>query len=440
MQNRTKIKKHLSYSQRASEWSTVLYRFAYDAAASIIGALPRGFLKPFEFIAQKPFEERLIQNESVIRGLQFAILPLIDIIEFYIQKPFANTAGILAKLISYVIAPFLALIRMPPSYPEVTAKNLYFSRIAPGPFGQLVNRYASFGVWGALFGIGIGLALPELALAIPLENLMLQGLSAFAFVGGLFGLSTRLMYEHGRNILTHIQYAFSVLNKGLSALTTAIVDILSFCKTALAKNLDVIWDFTTHISTWVAEQSRRFGTWFNTKFEAAIELIRKGPKAIWDVIKDKTIGAIMRYGTALMTAHQLPLQYATALTTLRMKHANVFTEAKATEMIDALRSQAAKVYRTNGIQAKIDFLTQELAKINALENANELEICTALNLPLSEEQKAWKERFPGDFGNYQNLIFSPSADEHRSSLPNYTPPAADTRTNSNPDLIQTNRL
>ncbi|MFO1257136.1 MAG: hypothetical protein U1E78_01745 [Gammaproteobacteria bacterium] len=400
-----------SYRQRVSQWSSFLYRFAYDATASLVGAIPRGFLSPFEFLTKRPLNKPIIRSDAARRAFQFAFIPLVEIVEFYIQKPFANLAAITTKLISFVAAPLLALFREPPSYPDVTVDNLYFTKIVSGPFGQVVNRYAPFLVWGALCSMSISFTFPELSLAFTLGNMMLEGMSAFAFAGSLFGLFGRFMYEHGRTIFNHLQQTLSVLKQRLSGLKTAIIEMISFCKTVLTKLFRSISDFTANIWSWVVEQFKRLRSWFNATFESAIELIRKGPKAIFELLKDKTIGAIMRYGAALMTAHQLPVEYGKALMVLRMKHTAVFTEEKAAEMMEALRKQAAEIYRENGIQAKIDFLTQALGKLEALKEASEYQVCKALGLPLSEANRDWEAQFIGG-QNHQTHSFTPSANDH----------------------------
>ncbi|MFO1257182.1 MAG: hypothetical protein U1E78_01990 [Gammaproteobacteria bacterium] len=174
--------KHISdsentYLQRLVGWGQFSYRPAYVLGSTLSGALPRAFLRPFEYLAfeYKPNPKQKHQRKEWQHKLRRFVQPWIDITEFYIQKPVANFISAISWLAGTTLGLILSLFVTAPTYQKVTKGNRYFESIKPTIFSQLTQSLVTWCVWGALLGLAAG-------------TMMAQPLLGFVAIGATFGL------------------------------------------------------------------------------------------------------------------------------------------------------------------------------------------------------------------------------------------------------------
>lgn len=165
----------IPYSERLSTWHRFSYRLAYDIGATLAGAIPRAFLRPFEYLAYEYGSNHY--EEEWQRRLRHFVKPWIKITEFYIQKPIANLASLIGLSVGGTIGRILSLFSTAPDYKTATRWNSTFQRINPGVFGEYTQPLASWGLWGALFGLAAA-------------SMIGQPLLGFAAVGATLGLAS----------------------------------------------------------------------------------------------------------------------------------------------------------------------------------------------------------------------------------------------------------
>jgi hypothetical protein len=379
-------------------WATAAYRLSYDIVASLVGALPRGFLRPFEYLATMPYEQRIIKNQFLITGLQSAVSPLLAITEFYLQKPIANLISMPIYMAVRIFDPIISLFKSAYQYPNVTRNNKYFLAIRPGPVGQFVQKYASFAVWGGILGLAATQLYPDMHLAYTIGQIAVEGYPAFALAGAALGLSTRFAYENvgyiARKCIQALSSTFNaakeLISWSLNKLSAALVWTIEQCQklinmikpaiTQLYEGCVNILKQLVKIPQWIGAQLSRFGHWAAAKFEASIAFIRQGPRAMWAAFKDKTFGAVIRYLAAIREGYKLQGKYTTKIYELKAKH-TIITDAKAAELITAMNKGAADAWSQEGVKSKIDYLSSEVAKIKVLKEATDAEIREAFSIP-----------------------------------------------------------
>ncbi len=296
----------MSYINRVQAWAELGYGFAYIKAARAVGFPMIGFLLPFNVLYMKARKARVLAHQLAYPGPKIPSLPferilstsplmrffdgyLLTLNQFnqnYIMRPVANMAALLGGAMGLVAGLVLSVVPYtPPHQAVVTKDNKYFADINIGE----KSLFAAL-VWGGIVGAAVGAAYPAAAPILILGR-SFQGALGFA---QLFSAVAGTLHELP-NLVENTWHA------------------MKYSAQKIAQALNFMGTFIKESLVWGLKQI----SWIASKIVSVLSVIKaQGLRGLFAFIKDKTVGAALRYVASLNQVSTCEAEIRALVTTL----------------------------------------------------------------------------------------------------------------------------
>ncbi len=363
------------YVRRVKTWSGAGYGLFYSQAAIAVGHMGFGFLAPFQIILERlngqkhAKHQRLKAASTPYRGLHRYVKTLSRLNEDFIMRPMANIFALAGGLIGLAVGLPISLFGFnPPKQDNVTQNNQFFGTINISPEAR---NFFGVLIWGAIVGYVFGTFYTA---PITILGNTFQGASAFS---GLFSGVATFVYElptlvkntwaFAKKLVTTLRDMFVWIAEKLKPIGQFIADkldwllkqgqrLLNFIGQKIKAGLTKGYEIASQACNWVIDQ-------FNFvlgKISKVLTVIKEyGIRGLIAWVKEKTIGAALRYVDALAAVRTARNDIRTTLNVL-------LTDAQKTKAVFQLIGKEQKDILPN----KTDNLNLVMAYIEQIAEAH----------------------------------------------------------------------